>query len=76
MIFPLVSPFWRIPLFTYCSVQFLNGGNNKFGIIGKLFDQSSGVFCAINTAFVESIKFFCGLVIQVFLQLQKLLYEP
>ena len=46
-------------------IQLLNGCDNQACIICQLSDQSTCVFCGINTAFGKIIKLLAGLIIQI-----------
>ena len=46
-------------------IQFLNGGNDKFGIIFKLANQNIRAFGTIYTPLAETIKLLGSLVIQI-----------
>ena len=57
--------FSRILLLADGRIQFLNGGDNQFCIVGELFDQCFCVVGAIDAPFAETIELAGGLIIQV-----------
>ena len=68
-----ISHFLFVLQFANGCIEFLNGGNNQFGIFGfalfvhisanKLLYQIGGIVRAINTTIAKTIKFFGGLIV-------------
>jgi len=55
----------QVGLFADGRVEFLNGGDNQFGVVRKLFHQHIGVFGAVHAAVGKMVELPRGLVVEV-----------